>query len=51
MLKKIYKYYPFHTHFFKFCDNGCMRGSRRKVRPKKILLPGRLTLFPGLRSN
>ena len=35
-------------YFIEFGDPGCMCGSRRKVRPKIISLPGRLTLFPAL---
>ena len=35
-------------HFIEFGDPGCKGSSRRKVRPKIIWLPGRLTLFPAL---
>ena len=35
-------------HFIKFGVPGCMCGFCRKVGPKIISLPGRLTLFPAL---
>ena len=45
------EYYAFYMYFIEFGDPGCMYGSLRKVRPKIISLPGRLTLFPALESK